>query len=140
MDFKDVPVCSNSMGFRGPEITQERPANTVRIVGLGDSVMFGWGVRQEECYLAQLQDLLSAAYPQKTWEVINTGVPGYNTVMEVATMRAKGLATVPTTIGVERSTNPFLRADDPAFQRAIGMEGADPVAVFAETRKRKDEF
>ncbi|MCR9096483.1 MAG: hydroxyacylglutathione hydrolase [bacterium] len=61
-------------------------------------------------------------------------------VQEIDAMRAKGLATVPTTIGVEHSTNPFLRADDPAFQRAIGMEGADPVAVFAETRKRKDEF
>ncbi len=55
-------------------------------------------------------------------------------------MRAQGIATVPTTVEVELATNPFLRADVPAFQRAIGMEGADPVEVFAETRKRKDSF
>lgn len=55
-------------------------------------------------------------------------------------MRARGEATVPSTLGEERATNPFLRADDPAFQAAIGMAGADPVAVFAETRTRKDNF
>ena len=61
-------------------------------------------------------------------------------VKEIDGMRAQGLPTVPTTIGVELATNPFLRADERAFQSAIGMEGADPVEVFAETRKRKDDF
>jgi hydroxyacylglutathione hydrolase len=54
--------------------------------------------------------------------------------------RAAGRLTVPTTIGDELKTNPFLRAEDPSLQRAIGMEGADPVEVFAETRRRKDRF
>ena len=39
-----------------------------------------------------------------------------------------------------RPTNPFLRADVPAVQRAVGMPGGDPVAVFAEVRHRKDVF
>jgi hydroxyacylglutathione hydrolase len=55
-------------------------------------------------------------------------------------LRAEGRFTVPTTIGDELRTNPFLRAEDPSLQRAIGMEGADPVEVFAETRRRKDRF
>ena len=59
---------------------------------------------------------------------------------EIDRLRAEGVATVPTSIGVELATNPFLRADDPGLARALGMEGADPVAVFAETRKRKDSF
>jgi hydroxyacylglutathione hydrolase len=59
---------------------------------------------------------------------------------EIDALRAQGIATVPTTIGAELATNPFLRAEDPGLQRALGMEGADPVAVFAETRKRKDHF
>jgi hydroxyacylglutathione hydrolase len=54
--------------------------------------------------------------------------------------RAEGRFTVPTTIGDELRTNPFLRAADPALQRAIGMVGAAPVDVFAETRRRKDRF
>ncbi|GAB4525682.1 MAG: hydroxyacylglutathione hydrolase [Parvularculaceae bacterium] len=54
--------------------------------------------------------------------------------------RARGEPTVPTTIMMERATNPFLRADDPRLQRAVGMDGADAVEVFAEIRKRKDNF
>ena len=59
---------------------------------------------------------------------------------EVRMLRAHGRPTVPSTIAVERTTNPFLRADDPALQRAVGLEGRDPVAAFAEMRRRKDVF
>jgi hydroxyacylglutathione hydrolase len=54
--------------------------------------------------------------------------------------RARGEATVPSLLGEEKATNPFLRADVPAVQRAVGMPGGDPVAVFAEVRHRKDVF
>jgi len=59
---------------------------------------------------------------------------------EIDRLRAKGTPTVPTTVGLERETNPFLRAEDPGVQAAIGMSGADPVEVFAEVRRRKDMF
>lgn len=59
---------------------------------------------------------------------------------EVERMRADSKPTIPSMLGDEKRINPFLRADDPAMQRAVGMEGADPVAVFAEIRKRKDNF
>lgn len=45
----------------------------------------------------------------------------------------------PFELGAELAVNPFLRADDPAFQRKIGMPGADAVEVFAELRRRRDE-
>lgn len=61
-------------------------------------------------------------------------------IAEVAQARAEGRATLPTTIGAERATNPFLRADRPRLRRAIGMAKADPAAVFAEIRRRKDSF
>ena len=59
---------------------------------------------------------------------------------EIAELRAKGVPTVPTTIGLERATNPFVRPDSANLQETIGMVGDGPVAVFAETRKRKDSF
>ncbi len=59
---------------------------------------------------------------------------------QVARLRAAGKATVPSTLGEERATNPFLRAEDEGLRAALGLAGADPVAVFAETRRRKDEF
>ena len=55
-------------------------------------------------------------------------------------MRAAGRPTVPSTIGEERATNPFLRPTSADLRATLGMPDADDVAVFAETRKRKDGF
>ncbi|RDD61755.1 hydroxyacylglutathione hydrolase [Ferruginivarius sediminum] len=55
-------------------------------------------------------------------------------------LRAKGQPTIPSTLGEELETNPFLRADDPGLAQALGMGGADPVAVFAEVRQRRNNF
>jgi len=54
--------------------------------------------------------------------------------------RARGEATVPSLLGEEKATNPFLRADVPAVAKAVGLPISDPVAVFAEVRHRKDVF
>ena len=59
---------------------------------------------------------------------------------EIDAMRARGIPTVPSSIGLELATNPFLRPMSESLQRSLGMAGADPVAVFAETRRRKDNF
>jgi hydroxyacylglutathione hydrolase len=59
---------------------------------------------------------------------------------EIDAMRAKGIPTVPSNIGLELATNPFLRPTSLTLQRSLGMVGADPVEVFAETRRRKDKF
>jgi hydroxyacylglutathione hydrolase len=61
-------------------------------------------------------------------------------IEEVASLRAKGRPTLPTTVAAELAANPFLRAEERAVQTAVGMEGADPAAVFAELRTRKDRF
>lgn len=58
----------------------------------------------------------------------------------VAELRAKGEPTSPTTIAAEKVTNPFLRAADPGIKAHLGMEGASDAEVFAEIRKRKDNF
>ncbi len=59
---------------------------------------------------------------------------------DVKALRALGKPTVPSTIGLEKATNPFLRTRSPEIRAAIGMTGADDVAVFAEIRRRKDNF
>ncbi|MBN9055855.1 MAG: hydroxyacylglutathione hydrolase [Shinella sp. 65-6] len=59
---------------------------------------------------------------------------------EIEALRADGAFTAPTTIGIEKATNPFLRAGDPAIRRHLGMEGASDAEVFAEIRGRKDRF
>ncbi len=53
-------------------------------------------------------------------------------------LRAKGEPTLPTTISIERATNPFLRADEPDLKAAMGMVDADGEDVFAALRERKN--
>ena len=59
---------------------------------------------------------------------------------EIDRRRERGVSTVPSLMGLERRTNPFLRADVPEFVSAVGMDGKSPVEVFAEVRQRKDNF
>ncbi len=59
---------------------------------------------------------------------------------EVEKLSAADKPTLPTTIAQEKATNPFLRADDPALMKRLGMAGAKPADVFAEIRTRKDKF
>jgi len=61
-------------------------------------------------------------------------------IEEVARLRAAGRPTLPTTIAAELAANPFLRAEEPTVQAAVGMKGAEPAAVFGELRARKDRF
>ncbi len=58
----------------------------------------------------------------------------------IRALRADNQPTVPSTLAEERATNPFLRADAEDLQRAASLPGGDPVDVFAEIRRRKDEF
>ena len=55
-------------------------------------------------------------------------------------LRAAGQPTVPTMMALEKMTNPFLRAADPAIRSHLGMESESDAAVFAEIRARKDSF
>jgi hydroxyacylglutathione hydrolase len=71
-------------------------------------------------------------------------VDGDNTLLQermrdVDELRARGAFTLPSTIELEIATNPFLRAEDPGIQEKVGLKGADPAAVFAELRERKNK-
>lgn len=61
-------------------------------------------------------------------------------IEEITATRAENQPTVPSDLGVEKRTNPFLRADVPALKSALGMNAADPVDVFTHVRKRRDKF
>lgn len=62
---------------------------------------------------------------------------------EVAALRAEGAASVPSTIALERATNPFLRCGEPAQAAAAQCRGApcgDELAVFTALRDWKNTF
>jgi len=59
---------------------------------------------------------------------------------DIETLRTSDSPTIPTTIGLEKRTNPFLRPQSPEIRRTLNMPDATDVAVFAEMRARKDRF
>lgn len=78
-----VDVSINSHGLRDREIPYETPANTKRIIMLGDSVTFGWGVPFDKTASKQLESLINGSSRPERFEVIDTGVGNYNSQMEV---------------------------------------------------------
>ena len=63
---------------------------------------------------------------------------------EAIRMRERGLRTVPTSIGIERATNPFLRSGEPSLRRAaaarLGREPASRLEAFAALREWKNVY
>lgn len=64
---------------------------------------------------------------------------------EAASLRKQGKFTVPALMKDEKATNPFLRADNPDFQKSLmhaglAAQGTDPAAIFGSLRAAKDRF
>ena len=62
-----------------------------------------------------------------------------NRADEVAQLRAVGKPTIPVLLGLEKKTNVFLRADDPAIAAAVRLKGFSEEDVFGELRERKNK-
>jgi lysophospholipase L1-like esterase len=75
--------------MRGPERPLAKAPGVFRIVGIGDSVMFGWGVAEEDGYLAVVERELARRFPGRRLEAWNLAVPGYNAVQEVESFARK---------------------------------------------------
>lgn len=113
-------LLTDDRGFRvGLKAQREAAPDGMTIVGIGDSTMFGWGVEYEETYLHRLRDRLETE-TGRIWQAVNTAVPGYNTVMEVETLVAEGLATEADWVILHYDRNDielpnFLHAHDSAW-------------------------
>lgn len=108
MEFGHRSLRTNKMGLREDrDYETVKGSNVFRIVGIGDSGMFGWDVHQGEEYLAVLESNLNARADGHVYEVLNFGVPGYNTQLEVECLRAKGLPYRPDVVVVGWCDNDF---------------------------------
>ena len=108
MEFGHRTLRTNRMGLRADrDYEPAKGSNVFRIVGIGDSGMFGWDVHQGEEYLAVLESNLNARADGHVYEVINFGVPGYNTQLEVESLRTKGLQFKPDIVVVGWCDNDF---------------------------------
>ena len=105
-EFQGGRVQVNSAYFRGPEIATERP--DLRVLCLGESLCFGWGVDYAETYSAQLQQLLAERSGLDV-EVIDTGTPGYTTHQGLTVLDEIGLELQPDIVTVPYVVNDLDR-------------------------------
>ncbi len=83
--FMGQSVRVNSLGLRGEEISRPKPRGTFRLVGLGDSTMFGFGVAEERRYMDLVAGELAGYFgPDVRVELACVAVPGWTSVQEVA--------------------------------------------------------
>jgi lysophospholipase L1-like esterase len=80
----DTVVSINQNGFRGPEISYARNNVDKRLVVLGDSFVWGFGVDYQDMFTTQLEKLLANT------EVVNLGVSGYSTDQELLLYQEEG--------------------------------------------------
>lgn len=80
----------NSHGMRGPEVEKQRQEGVKRILVIGDSYAFGYGVDEPATISAQLQARLRPRQPGI--EVLNMGVPAYQTGQEARLLEREGIA------------------------------------------------
>jgi hypothetical protein len=112
--FIDQPLLINSQGLRDYEYSRRKGPDTFRIVGVGDSSLFGWGVPFEDSGLKVLERRLNHEFRAWKFEVINFAVPGYNTAMESETFVRKCLEYAPDLVILNFNTNDY---DVPEFMR-----------------------
>ncbi len=72
----NVLIKTNSHALRDVERSWKKKEDTIRILGLGDSFTFGWGVPLEDSFLKVLETTLQSATGKEV-DVINAGVPGW---------------------------------------------------------------
>lgn len=90
--FFGADVTINSAGYRAPEFPAAKPANTLRIVMVGDSHGFGWRASAEESIPGRLEGSLQAlAGPSSKVEAYNLCVPGYNLAQKAYCLEKDGL-------------------------------------------------
>ena len=98
--WEGIPVHINSHGLRDEEHDFAKKDGVYRILALGDSVAFGWEVRLEDSYAKRLEALLRTR-GDRTFEVINAGVPGWDQPIELAYLQQTGIKYSPDLIIAE---------------------------------------
>jgi len=89
----------NSKGLRDREYPYEKPAGTKRLLALGDSMVYGWGVEAEQAATEVLERRLSGV------EVINAGCPGWGTRHHLRFLQDEGIRYQPDVVLLFFCTN-----------------------------------
>jgi lysophospholipase L1-like esterase len=135
-DTGDVLYRINPDGFRGPRHARPKPAGVFRVVVIGDSIAFGYGVQEGESFPRLLEARLAGLAPQARVEVVNLGVGGYNAWNEAELLKDVGLGYEPDLVLLQFCINDL---NDPALHFDAQTRippAAIPAAAFPDPSRR----
>jgi len=99
-------IKTNSYGFRDYEYSIEKPADTFRIIALGDSITWAHGVEIDDSYPKVLERILNNnTKSDLKYEVLNLGASGYNTLQEVEFFKEIGIQFNPDLILIQYTSD-----------------------------------
>jgi hypothetical protein len=81
----NVEIQNNSLGFRGDEYSYSKTPNTKRILVLGDSYVWGYGVKKNEIFTSLMKKKLNNT------EILNMGCSGYGNDQELLLLKSEGI-------------------------------------------------
>jgi lysophospholipase L1-like esterase len=123
---------ANGDRMRNPEVPVERGPNDFRVLALGDSVTFGWGVLYEEAYPTLLAELLRRAQPGREIQVMNAACSGYSTHQGLEMLKRRGLKYRPDVVTIWLGWNDSVVWD--------GMTDAEHARLFAREHLLASSF
>jgi lysophospholipase L1-like esterase len=118
-------VITNSVGFSGKEFTREKPDGSLRVVCMGNSSTFGWGVPPDSCYARLLEVSLNEKLGRPV-QVINAGIPGYSSLQGFVQYERNILELDPDIITLSFMANdnlPSAKPDSEILRERQGMIG-----------------
>jgi len=122
-------VHTNALGLRGGPVSAEKAADAYRILVIGDSFAFGFGVEDDEALPAQLAAQLSLARPGV--EVINAGVPGWSADDYYLFLETRGFALEPDLVLLAPTENDL----GDLFWKDIELDGENLPTRTRSTRR-----
>jgi len=136
-DARPFPgLISNGQGLREDhEIALQKPAGEVRILFVGDSCTFGFGLSYTDGFVNRVEASLNARFPQVSWECINAGVPGYSLFQGWRYLETRGFKLEPDLVVLNFGWNDMSQWDglsDPEHYAA--MQASVPPAALRWSR------
>jgi lysophospholipase L1-like esterase len=120
-EFRDFSARINSLGMRGNEVSAKQDGE-YRVLFLGDSVLFGWGVEEDDAFAETVGPLLSNRLGRNV-RTLNSGVGSYNTDNQWGFLDRHGDALDPDFVALIYAVNDFERTPSTPFDP---LEGARP--------------
>jgi len=123
--WKDQPL------FRGRKnVPKEHPADVYRIITMGDSCTWGGGVKADQTFSAELEKILNEAGYNFKFEVLNAGIPGYNSRQIYLYLRNELIDYHPNLVVVRANAYDFKGADEAELAPPPPKNKASVIQLF----------